>query len=90
MSRNKSVLAVLVVCCFRLFTAFLIKDEREFKGTSFNVLTEYRKGGTRKNQTLANGGDVPPAFDWRANGGVSPVKDQKQCSACWAFSAVGE
>ncbi|XP_073952842.1 cathepsin L-like isoform X2 [Choristoneura fumiferana] len=81
-----SILAVLFLC-FRLFTAFLIKDEREFKGAPF-VLPEYREGVARDNQTLANYGDVPLSFNWAKCGGVTPVKDQNQCGACWAFSAV--
>ncbi len=34
--------------------------------------------------------DVPPAqFDWRSSNGLTSVKYQSTCGACWAFAACG-
>uniref|UniRef100_A0A6P7GVT5 Cathepsin L-like proteinase n=1 Tax=Diabrotica virgifera virgifera TaxID=50390 RepID=A0A6P7GVT5_DIAVI len=32
---------------------------------------------------------VPESIDWREKGAVNPVRDQRQCGSCWAFSAAG-
>jgi inhibitor of cysteine peptidase len=32
---------------------------------------------------------LPASWDWRTQGIVTPIRDQRGCGSCWAFSTVG-
>ncbi|CAJ0936427.1 unnamed protein product, partial [Mesorhabditis belari] len=49
------------------------------------------RGETTGQTTRARRGAnlLPETFDWRNYGVISPVKNQLECSSCWAFTTVG-
>lgn len=78
-----------IYCCAPLW-----QDNEEYRRVisqgclgSFN--TSKARGGSTFFPMLGDN-DLPTTVDWRDKGYVTPIKDQKQCGSCWAFSAVRE
>jgi cathepsin F len=66
-----------------------------FKGTDneTNLLDEfveknYTNGNETESEKLRHLEETPEAWDWREHGAASPIKHQRTCGACYAFSVV--
>lgn len=72
----------------------------QFSAMSSDEFAKYSCGGlisesfvpstfSKQTEKLPMTSSIPVAYDWTLHGYNSPVKDQGECAACGAFSAVG-
>ncbi|SIO63182.1 Chagasin family peptidase inhibitor I42 [Singulisphaera sp. GP187] len=62
---------------------------KEFSAETFRAWRPRAKGTEPKDKSREELTSLPRRWDWRQQGKVTPVRDQRGCGSDWAFSTVG-
>jgi len=66
---------------------FAAMDDEEFYA-QYLLPTPQNCSATQSKKHDLQSSNMPKSRDWRTSGIVSPIKNQKRCGSCWAFSTI--